>query len=315
VVANHSWPRGARYQNRARVHLLDGASGRILWSWPKAGDLPEKITWLDAANGAVAFVTHFAEASKAAAPLPAEYPPGTLYVLDTGTGAERTHLTFEPLRPYFAQAECWRGLALRADASAVAGALDDGRVFVLPLGADARASDLRLRALTTPLDIGGAPLLATAGSVAGLGDRFLVATGDTYTPWILRAEDVRPPQPHPNGRTLFCFDFALQLQWLLRLENDVEGLAVAHERPVAAVSLARVVNPAPGDVNGVSVFDLAAPGNGVDKFQYTYSFAGTCPYDTLALSPDGRFIAIVEMPYTPREGGAPVGEAALHVIH
>jgi hypothetical protein len=163
--------------------------------------------------------------------------------------------------------------------------------------------------------VGGAPLLATAGSVAGLGDRFLVATGDTYTPWILRAEDVRPPQPHPNGRTLFCFDFALQLQWLLRLENDVEGLAVASDRSIAAVSLARVVNPAPGDVNGVSVFDLAATGSGVDRYRYTYSFGGTCPYDTLALSPDGRFIAVVEMPYTPREGGTPVGEATLHVIH
>jgi hypothetical protein len=155
-------------------------------------------------------------------------------------------LPFEPLRPYFAQAECWRGLALRGDGKAVAGALDDGRVFAWvarhePALAPAHHAARRRRA----------PLPRHAGSVAGLGDRFLVATGDTYTPWILRAEDVRPPQPHPTAARSSA-STSRSTAVAPRLENDVEASPLrATDRSPPCRSRASV-NPAPGDVNGVT---------------------------------------------------------------
>ncbi|MFO0981161.1 MAG: hypothetical protein U1E76_05315 [Planctomycetota bacterium] len=315
VVANHSWTAGGlTFGNQARVFRLD-QDGRARWSWPADAPTPLKITWGDEQDGVVGLVAHFAEHAQAETPLPERWRPGTLFVLDAANGAQLASTTLAPLSPPFAHVECWRGTAVGNDGHTIAAALDDGRVLAFDL-ARARLSAPRTLDLTTPLAVGGTPVLATAGTVARAGRSLLIATGSTYTPWILRAEDVRPPQPHPNGRTLFSFDFALQLQWLMPLENEVEGLAVSQGlEPTIAVSLARVADPEPGEVNGVSVFDTAQAGGGIDKLRYTFTFAGNAPYDALAISKDGELIAAVEMPYQPRQGGASIGSARLHVFH
>ena len=49
-------------------------------------------------------------------------------------------------------------------------------------------------------------------------------------------------------------------------------------------------------LHGVSVFDLTAKGGGLSKYLYTYRTEGQLPYDTISISADGRFIALIEMP-------------------
>ena len=51
-------------------------------------------------------------------------------------------------------------------------------------------------------------------------------------------------------------------------------------------------------LHGISVFNLTAEGGGLSKYLYTYRTEGQLPYDTIDISADGRFIALIEAPIT-----------------
>ena len=96
--------------------------------------------------------------------------------------------------------------------------------------------------------------------------------------------------------TLFAYSWSGGKVWQWQLENMPQGLRIDAEDRYAALSVSKRTQDPNESLHGVSVFDLAAAGGGLSKYLYTYRTEGQLPYDTLAISADGAFIVVVEVP-------------------
>ena len=121
-------------------------------------------------------------------------------------------------------------------------------------------------------------------------------TGDTYIPYHLRKGAQRPSAAHPNGMTLFAYSWTGEKIWQWQLENMPQGLRIDEKDRYAVLSVSKRTQDPNESLHGVSVFDLTADGSGLSKYLYTYRTEGELPYDTLAMSADGAFIVVVEVP-------------------
>ena len=77
-----------------------------------------------------------------------------------------------------------------------------------------------------------------------------------------------------------------------------QGLQVDGTGRYAAISVSSAEETLRNSFTAFSVFDLTAKGGGLSKYLYTYRTEGQLPYDTIGISADGRFIALIEMPIT-----------------
>ncbi|MCZ6675643.1 MAG: hypothetical protein O7E52_00135, partial [Candidatus Poribacteria bacterium] len=75
-----------------------------------------------------------------------------------------------------------------------------------------------------------------------------------------------------------------------------QGLRIDAAGRYAAISLSKRSGNIEEQLHGVSLFDLTAKGGGLAKYLYTYRTEGQLPYDTIDISADGRFIAVIEAP-------------------
>ncbi len=150
--------------------------------------------------------------------------------------------------------------------------------------------------LTTPLEVSGIPITATAGTIAATNAFALFVTGDTFIPYHLQKGAQQPPAAHPNGLTLFAYKWTGEKAWQWALENMPQGLRVDARGRYAAISISKHSRNTEGQLHGISLFDLAATGGGLAKYLYTYRVEGQLPYDTFDISNDGQFIALIETP-------------------
>lgn len=79
---------------------------------------------------------------------------------------------------------------------------------------------------------------------------------------------------------------------------DLQGLALAREGAALAVALGREGPQPEGAFNGVALLDLRRQGSGRDRLMFRYPLAGRVVYGALAISPDGRWLALGEAPRT-----------------
>ena len=84
--------------------------------------------------------------------------------------------------------------------------------------------------------------------------------------------------------------------WQWTLENMPQGLRVDGIGRYAIISVSKRGRNVEEQFHGVSVFDLTAEGGGLSKYLYTYRTEGQLPYDTIAISANGQFIALIETP-------------------
>jgi len=221
----------------------------------------------------------------------APYKPGTLHVIDGETGDERWNYTFEPLKPYYTEVTFWRGASVSPHGEFINISTDDGRAFIF----DANDAAKRWKTdLTTPLDVSGIPITATAGTIGATNNFALFVTGDTFIPYHLQKGAQQPPSAHPNGLTLFAYSWVGEKIWKWKLENMPQGLRIDNSGQYAAVSLSKHSRSINEQLHGVSVFDLSAKGDGLSKYLYTYRTEGQLPYDTMDISADGGLIAVIE---------------------
>ena len=75
-----------------------------------------------------------------------------------------------------------------------------------------------------------------------------------------------------------------------------QGLRIDAMDRYAVLSVSKLTQDPNESLHGVSVFDLTVEGSGLSKYLYTYRTEGQLPYDTLAMSADGAFIVVVEVP-------------------
>ena len=294
VVGNHSWTKDGVGLKKAQLYRFDGETGTLKWKWPPNQTLPMTISWFDYSRDAktVALLTYIRGSGEAGG-----FKSGTLYVINGETGEAAWEYTFDPLKPYFEEVTFWRGVSAAPDGGFIDVTTDDGRAFIFNTTPEPEGiKPLWNTNLTTPLEVSGIPIIATNGTIGATNDFALFVTGDTFIPYHLQQGAQRPPSAHPNGMTLFAYAWSGEKVWQWTLESMPQGLQVDGTGRYAVVSVSKRGGNVEEQFHGVSVFDLTAKGGGLSKYLYTYRTEGQLPYDTISISADGRFIALIEMP-------------------
>lgn len=306
VASVHSWTKDNAPQKKSQLYRFAGETGNVKWKWPAAGALPKVLRWFDVSTDGKTLAL-VADASGEG--------NGQLVVINVETGAAQWHANFEPLTPYFEGVSFWRGVSISPDGKFINVTTDDGRAFIfrtfisrtattgIPAGSQEHLNltspeqkPIWHQNLTTPLEVSGLPIIATSGTIGATDALALFVTGDTYIPYHLQKGAQRPTTAHPNGMTLFAYSWAGEKVWQWQLENMPQGLRLDATGRYAALAVSKRSQNPNESLHGVSIFDLAAEGSALAKYLYTYRTEGQLPYDTLAISGDGTYIAVVEVP-------------------
>jgi hypothetical protein len=292
AVCSHSWRQDGAPQARARVYRLDGRTGAVRWSYPAGGAEPMMMTWF-AETGGGRWVAVPLQLPAGAAPAPGGSQDSRVVLLEGSTGRPLAGLVIPAVAPYRV-AGFWRGLGLAPDGRSLALSTEDGRGFLF--GEEgARWAQRKALELVRPIVLGGVTVAATSGTLVSTAREVIFATGPSYVPMALGGAEQTPPR-HPQGNTLFAFDWAGTPRWLWRLDNDLQGASLGDDRSLLAL-LEGADGPQTAEAfNGLAVLELSRPGTGRDKLAYRFPVPGRVVYDGLALSPDGRWMALAEAP-------------------
>ena len=302
VASVHTWTQKDISHRQSQLYRFNGKTGELRWKWPRDEALPRILRWFDiSADGkTLPLVTDKSRKGN-----------GTLSVLNTETGATQWQASFEPLTPYFEGVSFWRGVSVSPNGKFINITVDDGRAYIFDVN---KQKSIWQDNLTTPLEMGGIPIVATSGTIGATDAAALFVTGDTYIPYHLQKGAQRPSALHPNGMTLFAYSWEGEKIWQWKLENMPQGLRIDGNDRYAVLSVSKKSRNPNEHLHGVSVFDLTAAGGGLSKYLYTYRTEGQLPYDTLAISADGSLIAVVEMPITMPDKTVR-GKNRVHVLY
>ncbi len=284
VAGVHSWTHNEMPQRRSLLYRFDAETGNVKWKWPREGTTQKIFRWFDVDAESKTLALIMDESGKG---------NGTLSVLDVESGTEKWHTDFEPFAPYFKGVTFWRGVSMSPDGKFINVTTDDGRAYIFDVNTP---EPIWNGNLATPLEVSDVPIIATTGTIGATDAAALFITGDTYIPYHLQKGAQRPSTMHPNGMTLFAYSWGGEKIWQWKLENMPQGLRIDANGRYAALAVSKRSQDPNESLHGVSVFDLTIKGSGLTKYLYTYRTEGQLPYDTLAISADGSFIAIVEIP-------------------
>ena len=294
VAGNHSGIKDGVDLKNAQLYRFDGETGTVKWKWPPHQAVPMTISWFDHSRDAKTVVLPIYRRGGREAE---GFKSGALYAINGETGEAAWEYTFPPLKPYFEEVNFWRGVSASPDGKFINVTADDGRAFIFNTALPPEGTKpLWETNLTTPLEVSGIPIIATNGTIAATNDFALFVTGTTFIPYHLQKGAQRPPSAHPNGMTLFAHGWSGDKVWQWTLENMPQDLGVDGTGRYAVISVSKRGRNAEEQLHGVSVFDLTAEGGGLSKYLYTYRTEGQLPYDTIDISADGRFIALIETP-------------------
>ena len=284
VASVHAWTQNDISHRQSQLYRFNGKTGELRWKWPRDAALPRILRWFDISTDpkTLSLVTDKSRKGK-----------GVLSVLNAETGITQWQVDFEPLTPYFEGVSFWRGVSMSPNGKFINITVDDGRAYIFDVN---RQKSIWHYNLTTPLEMGGVPIVATSGTIGATDTVALFVTGDTYIPYHLQKGAQRPSAVHPNGMTLFAYSWEGEKIWQWKLENMPQGLRIDGNGRYAVLAVSKKSRNPNEHLHGVSVFDLTAAGGGLSKYLYTYRTEGQLPYDTLAISADGGLIVVVEMP-------------------
>ena len=313
VAGVHSWTENNTPLKESQLYRFDGETGNVIWKWPRQGSVPKIIRWFDVgADGkTLALLTDSGHNLQGSETDESDAGNGNLTVLNAEDGTEKWHTDIEPLRDYFAQVTFWRGVSMSPNGKFINVTTDDGRAFIFDVN---QPEPIWQENLATPLEVSGIPIIATTGTIGATNAAALFVTGDTYIPYHLRKGAQKPSAGHPNGMTLFAYSWRGEKTWQWKLENMPQGLRVDTKDRYAVLSVSKRAQDPNESLHGVSVFDLTVEGNGLAKYLYTYRTEGQLPYDTLAVSPDGALIVVVEVPIAMADESVR-GKNRVHVLY
>jgi len=315
VVGLHSWSVSGNPRVRSMVYSFS-PDGRPLWKFPENDPLALVVTHIamDAAGTKLAFL-----ATHPLAPQDESRLSGnTLYQLDANTGNPAGELAIQPLAPHFHRVEAWDSVAYSSDGNRLALGLADGRGLVFASNSD-RLELLRTLELGTPNLVGSLPVAAACSYTRCFGDTIYFETQNTHIPFGNPQAANQAPAPHRGANTLSAVGlegdvrwryrgpFALSGVWSSRGEEGKPGrwlMVTCRELPGARQ---------PGQF-GFLLFDLARPGGGSDKLVYYYATSGPVIFNA-DISPDGRWIAVTEVPAPTPDGFDLYGTHQVHVVH
>jgi len=283
VAGVHSWSKNGIPQRRSMLYRFD-ANGDVVWKYPQDKAIQKIIRWFDVSADGKTLACVIDESGNG---------NGTLTILDIDTGSKKWQSEIKPLTPYYKGVTFWRGVSMSPNGKFVNVTTDDGRAFIFDTN---QSEPIWKQNLATPLEVSGVPIIATTGTIGTTDTYALFVTGDTYIPYHLQKGAQRPSALHPNGMTMFAYDWTGEKVWQWKLENMPQGLRIDSNGRYAALAVSKRSQNPNESLHGISVFDLTAKGGGLQKYLYTYRTEGQLPYDTLTISDDGSLIAIIEMP-------------------
>ncbi len=283
VAGVHSWSKNGIPQRRSMLYRFD-ANGDVVWKYPQDKAIQKIIRWFDVSADGKTLACVIDESGNG---------NGTLTILDIDTGSEKWQSEIKPLTPYYKGVTFWRGVSMSPNGKFVNVTTDDGRAFIFDTN---QSEPIWKQNLATPLEVSGVPIIATTGTIGTTDTYALFVTGDTYIPYHLQKGAQRPSALHPNGMTMFAYNWTGEKVWQWKLENMPQGLRIDSKGRYAALAVSKRSQNPNESLHGISVFDLTAKGSGLQKYLYTYRTEGQLPYDTLTISDDGSLIAIIEMP-------------------
>ena len=293
VASVHSWTENDMPLKKSQLYRFDGETGEVIWKWPRERAAPRVIRWFDVSGDEKTLALAMDSGHNLQGSTENESGEGRMTVFNAEDGTGKWHMDIEPLRKYFPQVTFWKGVSISPDGKFINLTTDDGRAFIFDVN---KSEPIWKENLTTPLEVSGIPIVATSGTIGATDAAALFVTGDTYIPYHLRKGAQKPSAGHPNGMTLFAYSWSGEKIWQWQLENMPQGLRIDAKDRYAALSVSKRTQDPSESLHGVSVFDLMAEGSGLSKYLYTYRTEGQLPYDTLAISEDGAFIIIVEVP-------------------
>ncbi|MEE8395804.1 MAG: hypothetical protein V3S29_07090 [bacterium] len=320
---SRSWPAPGGAAALARVFRLDGLTGRRRWAFPAEGPAARIITWLgvDAGAGGLALPLQLpaganpAAGASAASGARAGAPAAgrtQVVVLQRGRVVFRHSIAAVPPQKV---ATLWRGVALHPAGDRLAVSTQDGRGFLFARSNNSWALAREIR-LVAPVRIGKTLVAATNGTLAATAREVLFVTGPSFAPqaWAAGGGGGSLGRGHPRANTVFSHDWQGRPRWIWRLENDLQGMALDGSGNVLALALGRETLQRAGDFNGVVLLDLSVPGDGRAKLSYRFPLAGRVTYGGVAVSRDGKSVALAEAPRRIWGDARPAGSAGVVLL-
>lgn len=267
--------------------------GSLIWQFPKEGTMDAWVNYAAVspeASGVLIFSTSTYEL-----PPDAKYPH-TMYWLDKQTS--KTSKTLD-----IPSAEKNRRTVVRSsptmsdDGKHAAFITSDGRAFYFT--ADGQA--LWERALSKETQIGASTVGAIGRTAHMTKDKVIFTTINTFNRanWILPS-----PVEHPSSNSLFIFNQKGELLHKISFGGNVEDASFAED--YGAFAIGRNIHSKNYSVHGMKIINT-------ETGETLLSFPTHGPCQATALSPDGKYAAVIEAPAS-LEDGKIIGSYTLHII-
>ncbi len=293
ILGIHSFP-GKRWRRLSRLYLLD-PSGKVKWAFPREGPMERSIIYADAdpEGKRVAFVTTLgSEGIGSSYP----YPEGAIFVLDGKNGEEVGRYKIKPLKPFYDYVSFWQSISIDKYGKLAVLGTYDGRVFIFDLDT---VRPKRILHISTPIVISNIPVSASSTYVHISKDGTIyVETGKSTIPYGLKITTSTPPGPHPHANTLWAISQDGDILWRFSPGRDfrMHGFASSSNGRFLAVCADSTNIRDDEKLFGLFLFDTWREGGGMEKLYSYYPTSSPCFFH-LDMSSDGRYIAIVEVPY------------------
>jgi hypothetical protein len=312
AAATHSWVVEGTLRNRSALACF-AADGELAWWFPPGEAAPLMLTHIaiDRAGTRLAVVPSQSQVAEEPLPLRTD----ALALLDGRTGVRVAEAPIAPLVPHSTRVESWDSVAVTDDATRVAVGLVDGRGLLYTTTGETLELISELR-LGTPIVVGGIPLAAPCSYTRIFGDRAFFQTQDTHIPLASPLSAQQAPTVHRGANRITVVDADGRIAWRYAATMSLGGFA-ADRSSSGARWLAVPCRPAPNVVDaqhGLLLFDLAAGGGGGERLVWFYPTAGPLSY-AIDVSPDGRWIALVETPAPQPDTPDLYGSHRLHLVH
>lgn len=319
VVGMHSWRQEVSLLGqltvKSQVYSFD-EQGKTLWRFPTDHAMAQRVTHfaLDATGKKMAFLTNRPR-------MPHDGIRGLgdeLYELSALTGQVSARYRVHPLKPHFDRVEAWDSVAYSSHGDRLALGLADGRGMVFSSSGD-QLDLLRTLDLGTPILVGGIPVAAACSYTRCFGDTIYFETQNTHIPFGNPQAANQAPAPHRGANTLSAVGLEGDVQWRYRGPFALSGVWSSRGEPGKPGRWLMVTcRELPGAREpgqfGFLLFDLARPGGGSDKLVYYYLTSGPVIFNA-DISPDGRWIAVTEVPAPTPDGFDLYGTHQVHVVH
>ena len=282
---------GDKRSYTARIFAFS-PKGNLLWQFPEneAMDAWSNYAAVSDNDNALVFSTATYETK------PGTKYPHTLYWLDKKIGREILNIDL-PETQLGGRAVIRSSPNYAADGQTLAFITSDGRAYYYTKD----GQQIWQRTISSPAQIAGTWINSIGRVAYVLEDQVVFTTINTYNRdnWQLPT-----PLEHPSSNSIFIFDKTGNLENKITVGGNIEDLVFFQK--TALIAVGRNIQVKDYSIHGVRLYDLTNA-----SILFEFKTAGPC--QNVAISPDGQYIAAVEVP-AALDDNKIIGDYMLHII-